>query len=362
MSRIDLAHIDLNVFGPAPWVAPNLEMGLTSPSVLFAGPRGAPGLLDHLRPRLEAWLKRPVARDELMVTAGVQNGIHLSLAALGVQGGRVIIPDPDYPLASATAVDLGAEVVRVPLTWQGGIARLNQRQLDEAFLQGDVRAVLLSSPNNPTGSMYERSQFLHLLDRLEQSEGTLVVDELYGRSSYGLHLEHPASVPAHGRRVITLLGPSKVEALLGLRAGLAVAPAALIARMAERLHLLMVRPPAFAQVGLCGWMSADDNNWVGERVSAWMQLRDLALSLLTTSPDIRVEAPSAGPYAFVNASVYGPEPAAIASSAGIDVTPGDIFGDEGRGHFRLCFAQSRGALEGGIGRLMAAFGGAGGRR
>jgi aspartate/methionine/tyrosine aminotransferase len=334
----DLTHIDFGCFPAAHWFLDDIGKAIADPRAPYT-PHGGDGqILAELRDRLGRVLQRSIQPGEIMLTTGVQNGIYLAFKSVIGPGDRVAVPDPDYILAQETAESAGATVSRIPVDWSTGSASPDPAALAAAAAD-PVRAFFFTSPCNPTGAIWQVEALSALAATLVSPDGYLIADELYSRVVYGGPFRHAAGLPGLRERVITLLGPSKVESLSGFRIGVAVGPREVIASMTTHMRLVTLRAPAYAQFSLRQWYSAHDEAFMAERTAQLRRLRDLVIGRLRQIEGVSVVAPAGGVYLFIKVNGSGTRLAEALDRASIRVTEGRIFGPAGETSIRMCFAQ-----------------------
>jgi aspartate/methionine/tyrosine aminotransferase len=185
-------------------------------SFQYAPPRG----LDDLRAALAASLGPGTDPEAVTVTAGTVEANHLAMAhALERDAGDVaLVPDPGYPYYAARVRMLGGRVRRVPVGSDGSldVAGLG------AAADDDVALVVVNTPNNPTGAVYDGATLRDAVGVAEDHDALLVSDEVYGRIDRSGEFASALSVDSD-RRVVTG-SVSKSLAATGLRVGYAVVP------------------------------------------------------------------------------------------------------------------------------------------
>jgi len=148
----------------------------------------------------------------------------IARACLG-QGTEVLIPEPAFPAYRSAAVKTGAKVIAAPMP--GGVYRVEELL---ARLTPATRLVIVTSPHNPTGSLFGRADLERLQAALPASTW-LLMDEAY--RDYAPQVDLPDLLPdiRRGGQVIVLRSLSKLHGLAGLRIGYGIAPRP----MAEKL-------------------------------------------------------------------------------------------------------------------------------
>ncbi|MGD8701037.1 MAG: pyridoxal phosphate-dependent aminotransferase [Desulfosarcina sp.] len=274
--------------------------------------------------------------DNIVIFNGSKQALYTIFQVICDPGDQVIIPVP-YWVSFAEQVKLaGGEPVFVP-------TRDHHLDLDaiEAAVSPKTRAVLINSPNNPTGAVYP-VQDLKAIARLAEKHNLLLVsDEAYAFFVYDqlpcFSLYDLASVR---ERLIVTRSFSKHFAMTGFRVGYTIAPPA-ISDALVRLHShLTGNVCTFAQHGALAALEMDDVQLIQRRTDL-QRRRDLAFDQASELFDcIR---PQGAFYLFPNISAHlrhdersGAFAARILEAAGVAVVPGEDFGMDD--HVRICFA------------------------
>ncbi len=95
----------------------------------------------------------PLGPDEVLITTGGSEAIHFTFSVIGDVGDEIVIPEPYYTNYNGYAVFAGLKIVPLPLSVEDGF-RLPPVEAIEARITPRTKAILLCSPNNPTGTVY----------------------------------------------------------------------------------------------------------------------------------------------------------------------------------------------------------------
>ncbi len=158
-----------------------------------------------------------VTADEVFIGNGVSELILLSLRALLDDGDEVLVPSPDYPLWTAAVTLNGGKAVHYPCRTENGyvpdpaeVAKL---------VTARTRAIVIISPNNPTGAVYPKAVLQALVTLAEDKGLVIFSDEIYDQITYdGAEFVPVASL---NKRTLcaTFGGLSKVYRACGFRVG-----------------------------------------------------------------------------------------------------------------------------------------------
>jgi len=155
--------------------------------------------------------------DQLIITAGASEALHIVMQALLNPGDRVLCPDPGFVSYASLATLAGGNPVSVPLTKTLHIdIEAAKKLMDKAKL------FVLNSPGNPTGAVESKESIQAVVEYAADKNVTVVSDEVYEHFIYGKKHYSPGQF---GDNVITINATSKTYAMTGWRLGyLAASP------------------------------------------------------------------------------------------------------------------------------------------
>lgn len=345
-TTLDTTHFDTVRFPPPDWAAERFAAAASNGALAYTPYRGNEEVRRALAEPLTSWLGLEVdPAENLLLTPGTQAGLFTALSGLVDPDDTVALLDPDYLFSERILTFLGAQVTHVPLRHHTDEHRQlvpDLDQLEQAFHNG-VQLLVFSHPNNPTGAVYPHETLERVAALAVRYDVTVLVDELYARLVYGdTPFSHLASLPGMRERTVTLLGPSKTESLSGYRLGVMVAPRPILDAAEDVLSLTALRASGYAQHVLTGWL-VDDAAWVADRIQQLQKLRSLTLKHFRQLPWIGLTPQQGTAYLFPDVSSLNLSDRtiaeALATRAGVLISPGYQFGPSGTGHFRICYAR-----------------------
>ncbi|HLZ09052.1 MAG TPA: aminotransferase class I/II-fold pyridoxal phosphate-dependent enzyme, partial [Chloroflexota bacterium] len=184
--------------------------------------------------------------DDVLITSGSSGGIFLALASILNPDDEIIIPDPYFVMYTQLTAFFGARAVLVDT--------YPDFQLDPdkvaAAVSARTKAILLNSPNNPTGAVYSEAALREVAEIAEKNGLLVISDEVYEFFVYDD--AHHFSVGRVYPDTLTLNAFSKSHSLTGWRIGYAAGPRHLLEKMKELQQYTFVCAPSFAQVALVG--------------------------------------------------------------------------------------------------------------
>ncbi|MBB4301061.1 aspartate aminotransferase [Rhodobium orientis] len=301
------------------------------------------------------------ASSEVVAANGTKPLLQAAFLALADPGDEVIVPAP-YWVSYPDIVRLcGAVPVPVVCTQENGF--LLQPEDLEAAITERTRAVLINTPNNPTGAVYDAELLRKLHDVLQRHPAvTVVTDEIYEHLTYdGLTAPSPASVGEDAKaRTIVINGFSKGYVMMGWRLGFAAGPANLIKGMSSVLSHLAGSPNSISQAAAVEALRGD-NSYQASNRDSYVDRRDLALSMVNQMPGLEAVRTSGSFFVFANcAGTLGRKTPAgetinsdedfsrlAIDEAGVLVVPGSGFGLSPflRMSYSVDLEDLRGALE-----------------
>lgn len=302
--------------------------------------------------------------DEVVVSVGAKHSLFNLAMALFEPGDEVVVPAPHWVSYPAQVELAGATPVSVPSTAEEGF-RLSPSALRGA-LSERTKALILCSPNNPTGSAYAPDQLRALADVLASHSCWIVVDEIYAHLTYdGFEQRSLLEVAPELRdRLVIVDGCSKTYAMTGWRIGWILAPAH-VAKACEKLQgQATTNPAAVAQYAAIEALSGPQHT-VETMRAAFAERRQIIVSGLDAIDGIRCRMPEGAFYAFCDVSaligrrakgVVLEDDVAVSTylleEARCAVVPGSAFGAPG--HLRMSYAASPEQIREGVRRIAAA--------
>jgi aspartate/methionine/tyrosine aminotransferase len=228
-----------------------------------------------------------------------------------------------------------------------------------AALTPNTRAVLINSPNNPTGWTLDTAAQETILAHCRRHGIWIIADDVYERLYYaetGADIVCAPSfldIASPDDRLISTNSFSKSWLMTGWRLGWIVAPAALMGNLATLIEYNNSCSPSFVQrAGIVA--IRDGEPTVAHTLTRFRRARDLLVRELGQIPGIDVAPPAGAMYAFFRIAGMTDSLAfckRLVREAKLGLAPGSAFGPEGEGFVRWCFAASEERLVEAIGRL-----------
>lgn len=314
-----------------------------------------------LREAIAAYMSRlhgPVDAQRVGVTSSGVSALMLLTQMIVNPGDRVVAVTPLWPNLVEIPRILGAEVVTVPLRF-GQTWELDLDQLLDALTPG-TRAVLINSPNNPTGWTITAAQQEQLLAHCRRHGIWILADDVYERLVY----DGPSCAPSFldiataEDRLVCAHSFSKSWLMTGWRLGWVVTPPAMMADLGKLIEYNTSCAPVFVQ--RAGIVAIERGEEVIEQaVARYRAARDFLHQRLNQLPGVAAPLPKGAMYLFFRIEGERDTLALckrLVREAGLGLAPGSAFGPEGEGYVRWCFASSLERLEDGVQRLARCIG------
>lgn len=285
------------------------------------------------------------APDEIVLTIGATEGLFASLFAVLNPGDEVIIPTPAFSLYESIARLCRAVPVYLP-------TEKNGFQIDPAALAAAVtpktKAMVLTSPNNPTGCIYTKETLDAIHQVLRDKPVFVICDEVYRQLVYVDDFKSFSAYPDMRDRVIVVQSYSKPYAMTGWRLGYVMADRPIHDKLQVAHQYAVVSAPAFVQDACIEALRYD----TAADVALFRRRRDYVYGRLTDM-GLAVQRPEGAFYMFISIEKYGMDSLAFCTrmvkEGKVGLTPGVYFGCEG--YMRLSYCYSDQDLKEGLDRI-----------
>lgn len=300
--------------------------------------------LPTLRQAVADYYADSTTPEQVCICNGAEEAVYLALLSLINPGDGIAIPDPDYAAYPAIAGMMGAKVLRLPL--KDDLQSIDW-QLWETLLSKDIKALLLSTPSNPSGLCLSEKDLQRLASICNEHEIIVIVDEIYKH----LYINQPQASPdASFKNLIRIGGLSKSHCMSGWRLGWVKAPLKISPALIKAKQYVSTCAPwpsqKLAEVALspAGW---EQSELIRLRLS---QNQALALDILK-GIKYNILAPHAGPYLMINISQDDLAYTSLAAQKGVICVPGSAFGQVSKGWIRINIGVAEQPLQDGLMRL-----------
>ena len=283
--------------------------------------------------------------DEIMVTVGATEALFATFSTLLNPGDEVIIPTPAFGLYEAIARLCRGVPVDLP-TEDNGF------QIDPAALSAALsprtKAIILTSPNNPTGCIYSKETLDAIHDVLKDRPVFVVCDDVYRTLTYVDGYHSFAEYQDMRDRIVVVQSFSKPYAMTGWRVGYVMADAAVKSRLEVYHQYAVTSVPSFIQPACVKALETD----TAPVVEIFRKRRDYVYQRLTDM-GLTIQEPQGAFYVFVDVRKFGMDSITFCErmlkESLVGVIPGIYFGTEG--YMRLSYCYSDEDLKEGLDRI-----------
>ena len=311
-------------------------------TALYTQIAGLPVLREALAAALSLDYAVWIQAENIAITAGGNEAFSVAMMALAGPGDEVLLPLPYYFNHQMWLQTLGIAPVYVPFNRQSG----GTPDLDAiaSRITPRTRALVLVTPNNPTGAVYAPEFLEQCFDLCQQAGIALVLDETYKdfRDDVGVPPHRLFSRPDWEDVLIHLYSFSKVYALTGFRVGSLTAGAAVQVQVAKLLDCITICAPHIGQ--LAAWYGLTHLDPWREEKRQEMRAKKAVLQRVFYEQVNGFRLVSSGAYfGYLEHSFPGKSAFEVAHKLANDtnilILPGSMFGPEQDAYLRVAFAN-----------------------
>lgn len=270
----------------------------------------------------------------ILITPGSDSGLYFAILPFINDGDEVMIPSPSYPNNYLDVETMGGKVVPIVLSAKDGY-QLDVDQMREK-LTSKTKMVLLTHPNNPTTTVYNRESLEKLRDFIVENDLVLVVDQAFEDFTYDNEMITPASMDGMFERTVTVFSFSKGMGLSGLRVGYIVTDDHIMDTMFANAVGVIGATSTSSQKAIIEAMKHPEFMKIFE--DAYEYRRHKAFEILNSIPNVSCELPESGFLCWVDVSKLGNSSDIVSylvKEAKVSVNDGINYGEGGKGHLRI---------------------------
>ncbi|MEJ2488986.1 MAG: pyridoxal phosphate-dependent aminotransferase, partial [Sulfurovaceae bacterium] len=314
---------------------------------------GIPELLEAISYKLEKENNLKYAPNEIIVSNGAKQSLFNLFQAVIDEGDEVIIPAPYWVTYPEVVIYSGGKPVIIETNEQSGF-KMSAKEL-QAAITPKTKMLVLTSPSNPTGSIYSKDELIEIAKVLEGTDILIASDEMYEKLIYEEGFTSIASISEDMfQRTITINGLSKSVAMTGWRFGyLATPKKELISAMNKLQSQSTSNINSITQKAAIVALRGEVNDEIESMRQAFKARASEAVKLFNEIDKLSVLAPKGAFYLFVNIKEVSDDSIVfckeLLQETGVAVVPGVGFGSEG--YFRFSFATDIDTIREGIGRI-----------
>ncbi len=312
----------------------------------------------ELREAIAKKLKRDNSLEydpsQIIVSNGAKQSLFNLFASLIDEGDEVIIPSPYWVTYPEIVKFFGGKSIIIETDDLSNF-KITPKQLKEA-ISPKTKLLVLTTPSNPTGSLYTKDELEKLADVLKDTDILVASDEMYEKLVYEETFTAAASINKDMfERTITINGLSKSVAMTGWRMGYLATPKKELISSMIKLQSQSTSNintiTQYASIPALDGSADEDIEYMREK---FQKRRDLAIDLFSKCDKLSVIKPSGAFYLFVNIKKIEENSLLfcekLLKEKGVAVIPGIGFGSDG--YFRFSFATSEDNIKEGIKRII----------
>ncbi len=342
----DVVHLEIGEpdLDPPPRVLEALERAVKERKYFYTPSLGIPELRERIAQFYGEKYGVDISPERVVITTGTSGAFLVAYAVTLNQGDRIALADPSYPCYRNFAHLLDVEPEFIP------VSRETNYEIRPEMLKGrKVKAVHISSPANPTGTLYSGETLKDLADYCEREGIYLISDEIYHGLVYE-GKEHTAL--EFSDRAIVINGFSKFFCMPGFRIGWMILPEDLVRYAEIVIQNVFISAPTLSQYAA---LEAFDYDYLAKVRETFNRRREVLYEGLKDLFEIET-SPQGAFYIWARISRYSKDSyefsLELLRKARVAVTPGVDFGRNGTEEFvRFAYTKDEETLKEGIERI-----------
>lgn len=320
----------------------SLESGYTS----YTANSGLPALREEIAKYMDNYFCVNYNPDsEIVVTVGASEAIDIALRAILNPGDEVLVVEPCFVSYGPLVTLAGGVPVSVRATKENQF-KVQPEQLEQA-ITNRTKAIMICSPNNPTGAMLNKEEMIRIAEVAKKHDLLILSDEIYAELVYDDLYTSFAAIDDMRDRTILFSGFSKDLAMTGWRLGFVCGPEDIIEGILKIHQYAIMCASTMAQhAGLEGLKNGRDD--IARMRKSYRQRRNFIVQSLNEM-GLNCHKPEGAFYTFpsVESTGFSSEEFAkrLLQTEKVVVVPGEAFGAGGEGHVRCSYATSMAQLQ-----------------
>ena len=271
----------------------------------------------------------PWEEENLLITSGAMHGLLAVMRTLLDEGDEVVAPAPCFSDYQGHCALAGGRLVQVPTRFEDGF--MPTLEAMEKALTPKTRALLVNSPCNPSGVVFDAATLDMLADFAVRHDLVVISDEVYDSIVFRGRAESIAARPGMAERTVVLNSFSKTFAMTGWRVGYALGPSWIMKEMVKVLSYSVASTGTPNQRAALAALTGPQEEFLAFR-EAYARRTALAARRLNAMPGVRCLEPAGTFYLFPHIDAAENDSLAFAvdllDKAQVIVVPGFPFGPE----------------------------------
>ncbi len=289
--------------------------------------------------------------ERILVTPGSSGALQMVFATLVDPGDRVLMTDPNYPCNSNLVQLYGGTPVGIPVDASTNF-QLTAELVQRNWKPG-TKAVLVTSPCNPTGTIIDPLELRRIIEVAERNGGVVVSDEIYHGLGYDTEC---ISALEYSPNAFVINSFSKYYGMTGWRLGWLVAPHEYLRELTKLAQNLFISPSSPAQYAALAAFDAGVRTELEARRARFRERRDYLVPALRNLGFGIPVVPQGAFYIYADVSAFCEDSEAFAMNLLLDVhvavAPGRDFGTNAPERYvRLSYTNELFRLEQAVSRI-----------
>lgn len=292
--------------------------------------------------------------NNVIVTVGGMGALYLVFLSIVNAGDEVIMASPGWVNYGQMVKMCGGLPIVVPTKEEDGFAI--QPDAFDAVITPRTKAIVLTTPCNPTGEILSKEALIALADIAKRHQILVIADEVYAALAYDGHEVYSiATLPGMQAQTVLINSFSKKFSMTGYRVGYAVADEELIQNMTKLQENISACAPLPSQYAALACLKAVTQEEIAHMVEIFKQRRDIVVEEINNIPNLSCRVPQGTFYAFVNIQKSGMTSLefamALLEEEHVAVVPGITYGKEGDHYIRIACTISEDLIREGLKRI-----------
>ena len=302
----------------------------------YAHGQGEPQTLAAIANHLTQRSGVAVSPEQILYTAGTQNGLCTALLTLVQTGDEVLVPDPYYATYEGLVAASGATFVPVATRPEDNF-HVTAQAIERAVTKR-TKVLLLNTPSNPTGAVLTEKEIDEIGAVCERHDLWIICDEVYADMTFDVPFCSPFDRPQLRHRTLAVSSISKSHALPGFRAGWVASHPDATPRLVLVAEAMLFGSQPFIEDALT--VALNEKHPEVERLRlAFRQRAETLIKAFADSQAITARMPEGGMFVMLDVrrtKLSGEEFAwQLLRRENVSVMPGESFGNGGAGHIRI---------------------------
>lgn len=305
-----------------------------------------PGGLYELTKAITDWTQKRYGlsynpENEILITVGASEAIHLIWSAFLAHDEEVMIPSPYYGSYGYQVACAGSKFIEVPVL-KDGIVKFDIEEF-EARITDKTKLILINSPCNPTGYVMSDEEIKAIADFAIKHDLLVISDECYDHFLFEGEFKSIASLPGMKERTFVINSTSKTFSMTGWRVGYVLGDSKFIETLQNIHEHLAICPTSFAQKGAVKAYTEEIKETEGMLVE-YKKRRDYLVDALGKIDEISFYEPQGAFYIFINVEKTGQNGAdfclGLLNEKGVALASGESFGKQWSDYVRISYCCS----------------------